>query len=257
MMGQNRDALECAQERYCLYLTSHTYPPAIRASFALIESCIHNKEYEDAELYARTTWETIILSRDSHIPDNEREWFIARGAYFLARAMISLAQHGDIPPEENQVAGQEAIAGVGDQNTAAWNRSHYVANAMGLLADALDHFSNVDIDEVLRLYEQSIAITARVEGSSSVNVGADNKNLALAYHSRAERAHAANDLNRVIANLELALPYYREAARIFSALNLLEKADESARNVVAVEKNIRKFTIARAAAAAVVTMGRR
>ena len=261
MMGQNRDALECAQERYCLYLTSHTYPPAIRASFALIESCIHNKEYEDAELYARTTWETITLSRDSHIPDNEREWFIARGAYFLARAMISLAQHGDIPPEENQIAGQEAIAlarrALEIQTQLHGTESHYVANAMGLLADALDHFSNVDIDDVLRLYEQSIAITARVEGSSSVNVGADNKNLALAYHSRAERAHAANDLNRVIANLELALPYYREAARIFSALNLLEKANESARIVVAVEKNIRKFTIARAAAASVVTMGRR
>ena len=55
MMGRDREALECAQERYCLYLTSHTHPRAIRASFDLIESCIHNKEYEDAALYARTT----------------------------------------------------------------------------------------------------------------------------------------------------------------------------------------------------------
>ena len=75
--GQHRKALESAQERYCLYLTSHTHPPAIEASFSLIESCIHNEEYEDATLYARTTWETITLSRDSHIPDNELQWFTA------------------------------------------------------------------------------------------------------------------------------------------------------------------------------------
>ena len=97
-MDRNREALECAQERYCLYLTSHTHPPAIAASFALIQTCIHNEEYEDAALYARTTWETITLSRDSHIPDDKRQWFTAQGAYYLARAMLSLAQHGNIPP---------------------------------------------------------------------------------------------------------------------------------------------------------------
>ena len=54
-LGQYRESLECAKERYCLYLTSHTHPPAINASFWLIESCIHNNEFEDAALYARTT----------------------------------------------------------------------------------------------------------------------------------------------------------------------------------------------------------
>ena len=109
-MDRNREALECAQERYCLYLTSHTHPPAIAASFALIEGCIHNKEHANAELYARTTWETITLSRDSHTPDDEREWFTARGAYYLARAMLRLAISSDVPPEANQAVGQEAIA---------------------------------------------------------------------------------------------------------------------------------------------------
>ena len=88
--GRDRQALECAQERYCLYFTSHTHPPAINASFNLIESCIHNEEYEDAALYARTTWETITLSRDSHIPDDARGWFTAQGAYYLAKAMLNL-----------------------------------------------------------------------------------------------------------------------------------------------------------------------
>ena len=51
-MGRHREALECAKEWYCQWLTKHTHPPAIRAAFALIESCIHNKEFFDAVLYA-------------------------------------------------------------------------------------------------------------------------------------------------------------------------------------------------------------
>ena len=80
MIGRYKEALECAKEWYCLHLTKHTHPPAITAGFALIESCIKNGEYFDAVVYARTAWETIMLSRDSHIPDNERESFTAEGA---------------------------------------------------------------------------------------------------------------------------------------------------------------------------------
>ena len=253
-MGQHREALECAKEWYCLYLTNHTHPPAIKASFALIESCIHNNEYFDAELYARTTWETITLSRDSHIPDDRRQWFTARGAYYLAEAMLSLAQNGDIPPESNQTAGQEAIAlarraleietqlhGLEDIN---------VANAMSLLSRALAYFNNVDDDEVLRLYEESIAIFARAEGSLSVNVAIGEKNLGIVYDKRAMRAHTANDLDRELANLELTLSRYREAARIFRAVNHPDHANSSAQHAVQVEEKLRQCTIARAAAAA-------
>ena len=199
-MNQKRESLECAQERYCLYLTSHTHPPAIRASFQLIESCLHNKEYVDAELYARTTWETITLSRDSHIPDNDLQWFTAKGAYYLARSMLCLAQHGDIPPEENQTAGRAAI-GLARRaleiHTELYGTEHqYVANAMRTLADALEYFNNVDDVEVIRLHEQSNAISARVESSLSVNVAGGNRNLAVAYCKRAKRAHAAHDLDR-------------------------------------------------------------
>ena len=253
-MNQNREALECAQERYCLYLTKHTHPPAIVASFDLIESCIHNREFFDAELYARTTWETITLSRDSHIPDDQRQWFTARGAYYLAKAMLNLAQDGDIPPEANQTVGQEAIAlarralEIETQLNGLENAD--VATAMMLLADVLDHFNNVDDVEVLRLYEQSIAIHVRVEGSLSVNVAICEENLASAYCSRAERASDANDLDRELANLELALPHYREAVRTYSAINHVDKADEAAKCVVEVEEELRQCAIARAAAAA-------
>ena len=251
-MGRNREALECATERYCLYLREHTHPPAIDASFDLIESCIHNKEFVDAELYARTTWETITLSRDSHIPDDQRQYFTARGAYYLALAMYKLARTGDIPPEANKAAGQEAIGlarrALVIRTQLNGTESAAVANAMRLLANILDYFNNIDDDEVLRLYEQSIAITARVEGSSTVNVGAGKQNLAIAYRKRARRARTANDLDRELTNLELELPHLCEAARIFRAINRVDRADEAARRVVQVEEALRQLRIARAAA---------
>ena len=87
MMGRNKEAMDCAKEWYCLWLTKHTHPPAIDAGFALIESCIHNGEYADAVLYAHTTWETLTLSRDSHIPEHQQTSFIAQGASLFAKAM--------------------------------------------------------------------------------------------------------------------------------------------------------------------------
>ena len=251
-MGQKRESLECAKERYCLYLTSHTHPPAIHASFWLIESCLHNKEYVDAELYARTTWETITLSRDSHIPDNKRQYFTAEGAFYLSLAMLALAQHGDIPPEANQTAGREAIAlsrrALEIKTQLHGTESQLVANAMGLLADALSYFNNVDDDEVLRLYEQSIAIHSRVEGSSSVNVGVGNKNLALVYHNRARRARTANDLDRELSNLEQALTHYREAVRIYRAANRLDRIEGAEQCVAQAEEDLRQLRIEIAAA---------
>ena len=243
LMGRHREALECVKERYCLYLREHTHPPAIRASFSLIESCLHNKEYVDAELYARTTWETITLSRDSHIPDNRRHWFTAQGAYYLAFAMLELAKNGgDIPPEGNQAVGQEAIGlarrALEIRTQLYGNEDSVVAAATLLRARTLDYF-NEDNDveeEVIRLIEQAMAITARVEGSSTVNVGVGENNLGDAYRKRATRARAANDLDRVLANLELALPHYREALRIFRAVDRLDAADESARSIVEVEE---------------------
>ena len=256
-MNQNREALECAKEWYCLYLTKHTHPPAIEASFALIESCLHNKEYFDAELYARTTWETITLSRDSHIPDDRRQWFTAKGAYYLAFAMLALAQDGDIPPEENQAVGQEAITLARralEIRTQLNGLEHAnVASAMGLLARALNYFNNVDDVEVLRLYEQSIAIFAQVEGRSSVNVAVGESNLALAYRNRAMRAQAANDLVRKLTNLELALPHYRESLRICRAINCVDKADEVAQRIIEVEEELRRCMISRESSSAAAT----
>ena len=195
-MARHKEALECAKEWYCLYLTEHTHAPAIIASFAVIQSCMFNKEYFDAALYARTQWETITLSRDSHIPDDLRESFTARGALELARALWQLAEHGGMPAEEKQEAGVEAIMlarrALEIHTQLFGAESKEVAGNMGVLAGALSYFNDVDDDdddEVPRLYEQANDIYARVEGNSSSNVAACKNNLGIVYEKRAKRAY--------------------------------------------------------------------
>ena len=191
MMDRHKEALECAKEWYSLYLTSHTHPPAIHAGFAVIESCMHNKEYFDAVLYARTTWETITLSRDSHIPDNQRDEFTAHGAHYLAKALYAFAQDGGMPAEEKQEAGREAITlarrALVIHTHLHGLESRLVANDIQLLSSVLDYFNDVDDEEPIRLQEQARAIFVRVQGSLSVNVAVCEKMLGKAYSRRAER----------------------------------------------------------------------
>ena len=160
-MGRYREALECAKEWYCMYPTNHTHPPAIKASFAVIQGSTFNKEYFDAALYARTLWETITMSRDSHIPDNKRDDFTARGASERARALWQLAAHGDMPAEEQKETGVEAIMLARkalEINTQLYGaESERVASDMMTLASVLDYFNGVDA-EVFRLYEHAKSI---------------------------------------------------------------------------------------------------
>ena len=161
-MGQNREALECAKERYILWLTDHTHPRAIKASFQLIESSISNKEFVEAALYARTVWETITLSRDSHIPEDERQWFTANGAYLLAKATLKCAENGGIPVEEMQEVGQEAIAlarkSLEIRLQIFGRKNEYVVQSMSLLADILGYFNGDDDKEVALLRKELNAI---------------------------------------------------------------------------------------------------
>ena len=243
MMGRHRDALECAKELYCLYLTTHTHPPAIKAGFVVIESCIQNKEYFDAVLYARTSWETITLSRDSHIPDNQREEFTAKGAYYLAKALLYFAISGGMPAEEKEVAGREAIVlarrALEIDTQLRGLESQELANDRCLLGQVLDHFNNLDDDDVPRLYEQAKETFSRVQGSLTPNVAAVNQNLATMYNNRAKRAMVAKDVEREVSNLDLSLAQLNEAARIYRAINQLDRANQIAQETVGVQGNLR------------------
>ena len=252
-MGRYSEAMECIKECYTLWAMNHMRNPgSIKAALALIQSCLHNKEYEDAEHYARHAMFMINDMTDNFIPSDQRPLFLAEASCWLARAILQLAGAGGIPPEEKQKAGDEAIV-LAHQALEIHAQLHGtesvdVAADMTILAEALDYFNDVDDDEILRLHEQSIAITSRTEGSSSVNVGSGEGNLGAAYINRARRAEATNDLDRRMANLELALPRYREALRIYRANNHVDTANVALRNIAKIEENIRQIGITRAAA---------
>ena len=247
-MARDGEAKECAEERYTLWaMNQMRNPGSIYAAFALIQSCIHNGEYEDAEHYARHAMFMINEMTDNFIPADERPKFLADGSYYLARAIHRLAEAGGIPPEDKQKKGEESIE-LARQALKLHTRLHgtmsaEVASSMGVLADVLGYFNDVDDDEILRLLEQSIAIYRRVEGSSSVNVATIEHNFATTLSGRAVRANAANNLDRCLANFELALPHYRDAARIYRAINHIDMADIARRNIVNVEENIRNVRI--------------
>ena len=257
-MDRQREALECIKECYTLWAMNYLRNPgSMRAALALIQSCLHNNEYEDAERYARHAYFMIAEMTDNFIPVDEQLLFLAQGSYYLATAICKLAGVGGIPPEEKQKAGEEAI-GLARKALEIYTKlygaeSAKVAMAMSSLADILDHFNDVDDDEVLHLYEQSIAITWRVEGSSSPNVAAVENKLGDAYIGKASRAEDANDLDRCMVNLELALSHFREAARVYRANNHVARVDRSLRKAALVEEQIRLAGIARATAAAAAT----
>ena len=126
-----------------------------------------------------------------------------------------------------------------EAHTSACHPSFFqFAVSMGLLASVLDYFNDVDDDEVPRLHEQAKVIFARVQGTLSPNVATCERNLGNTYDKRARRAYAANDLDRNVANLELALPHYRESVRIHRAINHMDMADKLAQAVLIIEKNL-------------------
>ena len=252
-LAQYREQLESAKECYSLWNTKPTDVGAIGAIFLLIDSCMHNNEFADAVLYSSTLLEIINHKHDNKIPDHQQQPHFAQGAYYLATATLHLARDGGILPEEKQKAGDEAIALVRralEIHTQLKNEDG-VASDMVVLADSLGYFKNDgDDEEVLRLYEQAKVMFVRLHGSSSVNVALSERNLGIVYWKRAERAHGANDLDRELANLELSLPRYREAVRIYRVINHVDRAIEAERKVSDVEEKLRRIATMKAAAAA-------
>ena len=54
----------------------------------------------------------------------------------------------------------------------------------------------------------------------------------------------ANDLNRQVAKLELALPLHREASRIYKSINpCMDSAEKTAQVVTQIEEDIRNVRI--------------
>ena len=251
-LGQHAESLECAKERYGLWAAGYMrHYGMLRAAFPLIESLIHNGEHEQAALIARTAYEMVINDVDNIIPEGKRQEFLAHGSRLLAEATYRLARSGGIPPDETQKAGEEAISlarkalEIDIQLHGA--EGSEAANDMGTLANVLSCFNGVDDDEILRLHEQGIANCSRVQGRLSPNVAINELNLGHAYDRRGMKAFSSNNLDRCVTNLESALPHYREAERIYRAINQLGPADKAAQCACDVEKNLCRIATTRAA----------
>ena len=156
-------------------------------------------------------------------------------ASYLSSSIFRLAEVGGIPPEKKQKAGEEAIMYARQAleihtRLSADNegmQSEKIAGSVAVLAQVTDFFNNVDDEETLRLRKQAISMYRRIEGPSSSNVDVLLQNLGNAYAARANRAFAANVLDRQLASLESALTHYRESAQIHQANNHVERANDS------------------------------
>ena len=185
-MGRDREAMECAEENYTLWAMNHLrHPGSMLAAFALIESCIHNEEFEDAHNYAHHAMFMINDMTDNFIPSDQRSRFLADASYWLARSIHEYAQAGGIPPKEKQKAGQEAVElarqALKLRTQIYKTENNPIGSSMSTLAQILDFFNDVDDDEIPRLLEQSISIFSRVEGDTSCNVAIGKRKLGQAY----------------------------------------------------------------------------
>ena len=250
-LGRYAESLQSAKDKYNMWAMARgpAHPSTIDAAFTLIDCMLHNKEYEDAYHFAHTLWEIIHTNNhvDNDIPGNKRQEYVAMAASLLARATYRLAESGGIPPGEKQKAGEDAIArarqSVDIRTQLHGAASYQAATAMNTLADVLVFFNNGGDDEVLRLFEQSIAIHGRVYGSTSLNVGAAKFNLGNVYFKRAVKAHGARDLEGEQANLEQSLLQFRESARIYMAINQTNDANKALDNVADIEERLRLIGI--------------
>ena len=254
-MGRHREALECIKECYSLWAMNHLrHPGSMKAAMGLIQSCLHNEEYEDAERYARHAYFMIAEMTDNFIPSEQQPKFLADASHYLAQAIHWLAEAGGIPAEGKQKAGEEAIEHARkalEMYTQLYgaDESDHVAMAMSTLADILDNFNDFDDDDTLCLREQAISIYRRLHGHTSLNVANIAYNLGIAYTKRANRAVDANNIEIYKENLALAVPNFLEAARIFRAINQIDEADKTLRIVADIEKKVRAIGIAKVAAA--------
>ena len=201
---------------------------------------------------------------DNFIPAHDQPFLVADVAYFLSQAIYCLANENksSISPEEKKKAGEEAIP-LARKAVAMYTKLHGTdnfrfANALGVLAQALNFFNNLDDDdEVTRLYQQAIDITLRGEGNLSCNLAIDEHRLGEVYNKRAISAcnacmsfvstgmmdQAAIQLDRCKINFDLALPHFKEALRVYRAIDREERAASSLHRVTEIEENLRKIPI--------------
>ena len=202
LMFRPKKAMECLKENYTLWAMNQIRNPgSIRAALGVISSCLGIEDYDYAESLARHALFMIDEMTDNFIPTDQQPPFLAKGSRALARAIHGLARTGGILPEEMQKAGEEAIAlarkALEIDIRLYGTENLEVANDMRVLADVLDHFNDVDDDEIPRLCEHFIAAYRRECGSSSVNVASGESMLGTVYKKKEQGEHMLLSLQHV------------------------------------------------------------
>ena len=88
LLGHHKEAMDCCKERYDLWTTNHLQNSnSIRSSLGLIQSCLLNKEFEDAERYGRHVIR-MINERVTSLTLTEYQGFIADASFWTARALL-------------------------------------------------------------------------------------------------------------------------------------------------------------------------
>jgi len=215
----------------------------VDAAFQLIQSLMHCKDYAQAEKVAFNLWDILSTHNCVDIPADRYQEYLARGAMEYARAILAFAEVDGSPPSEKQQAGEEAIVlarrSLAIRMEQDANGTAEMAASMLTLTQVLQYFNDVN-DEVLRLYQQSIAIHTRVEGRSSYNVAVGEFNLGNAYYLLATKEIPAlftiNDQETRLVNWDLALSRYRDAARTFTAIGHGQMAAKSHKKAIECEE---------------------
>ena len=232
-MDRNKEALECATERYNMWATTYMRNSrTIEASFSLLESLINNKEFAQAHLIAGTVYEMILRPMTHDIPENKQQSFLADGTYYLARATCGLAEAGGIPPEEKQKAGEEAITlalkALEMQTQLNGTVGDNITSVVDVISDLLAYFNDSEDEGTIRVWQQVIATVRQVNDGLSLDTGRSEHNLGLLYIERAVKAQSSEDWDRVLACGDLALLRLREAVRIYKAIERTGMVEDAA-----------------------------
>ena len=186
----------------------------------------------------------IAKAEEFHRANNWPQTLRFGGARELARALWNFALRGGVmPPKEKQETGVEAIMlarrALAIHTQLYGAESLEVAGSSDVLANCIKYFNPSEEDEVIHLFKQALSIYRRLEGNDSPNVGVNLNNLGIVYNNRGARKGEAGQFNQYIANLELALPCFRDATRIARANNLVELADKAEQKFVDVRERLR------------------
>jgi len=212
----------------------------IDSAFYLVESSLFNRQFQDADFFAKTLWN--MIHRENvidTIPAEKRQKYVANAAQMVAQATYQLSENGGISSEEKPMAEELAITRARQSleiNIQEYGeQSEHVALSMGTLSDVLDYFSDGRDDEVLRLNNEALVIHMRKYGKMSMNVGTCQYNLGSCYDRRATNALHINQLDQCYAFLESALICFQEAAEIFETIHFVDNAKAAKTHTATIE----------------------